>query len=117
DRMILITDAMRAKGLQDGMYELGGQAVRVKDKQATLEDGSLAGSIITMIDCVRNMLKIEEVTLRDIVKMTAVNPAKQLHIYDKKGSITVGKDADLVIMDDNFDIHYTICQGTIAYKE
>ena len=117
DRMILITDAMRAKGLQDGMYELGGQAVRVKDKQATLEDGSLAGSIITMIDCVRNMLKIEEVTLRDIVKMTAVNPAKQLHIYDKKGSITVGKDADLVIMDDNCDIHYTICQGTIAYKE
>lgn len=117
DRIILITDAMRAKSLAEGMYELGGQAVEVKDGRATLASGSLAGSIVTMIDNVRNMLRIPGVTLQDIVKMTAVNPAKQLKIYDKKGSIATGKDADLLVIDENIEIKYTICQGKVAYEE
>ncbi len=117
NRLILITDAMRAKLFPDGTYDLGGQGVHVKKNRATLADGTLAGSIVTMIDSVRNMMKIPEVTLIDVVKMTAVNPAKQLNVFDRKGSIQIGKDADLVIIDDELNIKYTICQGMIAYKE
>lgn len=117
DRIMLITDAMRAKLLRDGMYDLGGQVVQVKDNRAILADGTLAGSIVTMIDNVRHLLKISGVTLSDIVKMTAENAAKQLHIFDRKGSIRVGKDADLAIIDKNIKIKYTICQGIIAYEE
>lgn len=116
ERMVLITDAMRAKLLPDGTYELGGQEVQVKAGRARLADGTLAGSIVTMIDSVRNMLKIPNVTLADIVQMTAVNPAKQLQIFDRKGSISVGKDADVVLLDDTLKIRYTICQGNIAYQ-
>src|SRR5690625_3039576 len=63
DRLLLITDAMRAKALNDGKYELGGQPVFVKDNRATLEDGTLAGSILRMIDGAKNMLKLDGVTL------------------------------------------------------
>jgi len=117
NRLILITDAMRAKLFPDGTYDLGGQAVHVKETRATLADGTLAGSIVTMIDNVRNMMKIPGVTLTDVVKMTAINPAKQLNVFDRKGSIQIGKDADLVVIDDDLNIKYTICQGMIAYKE
>lgn len=117
ERIIMITDAMRAKGLEDGKYELGGQPVNVKDGQATLDSGSLAGSIVKMIDAVKNMLQLDGVELADIVKMTAANPAKQVNIYDKKGSIKTGKDADLVLINKDIDIEYTICRGNIAYQK
>src|SRR5699024_4883349 len=94
-RMMLITDAMRAKGLQAGTYELGGQSVKVENEKAYLKDGTLAGSVQTMIGNVKTMLGIPGVTLRDIVKMTAENPAKQLKVFQEKGSIAIGKDADL----------------------
>ncbi|MFD1064418.1 N-acetylglucosamine-6-phosphate deacetylase [Oceanobacillus locisalsi] len=116
DRIILITDSMRAKGLPEGTYELGGQPVIVKNGQANLENGSLAGSILTMIDAVKNMLKLDGVTLQDIVKMTAENPARQVGIFGRKGSIEVGKDADLVLLNDAMDIAYTICRGEVVYQ-
>lgn len=116
DRTILITDAMRAKGLSDGKYDLGGQDVFVKGKEARLEDGALAGSILKMNDAVKNIITYTGCSLRDAVQMAAVNPAKQLNIYDKKGSIAVGKDADIVILDDDFQVRTTICRGKIAYR-
>ena len=116
DRTILITDAMRAKGLSDGKYDLGGQDVFVKGKEARLEDGALAGSILKMNDAVKNIITYTGCSLRDAVQMAAVNPAKQLNIYDKKGSIAVGKDADIVILDDDFQVLTTICRGKIAYR-
>ncbi|GIO23422.1 N-acetylglucosamine-6-phosphate deacetylase [Oceanobacillus sp. J11TS1] len=116
ERIIIITDSMRAKGLEDGEYELGGQPVFVKDGEATLDNGSLAGSILKMIDAVKNMMQLEGVELTDIVKMTSVNPAKQVGIFDRKGSIEVGKDADFVLLDDALDIAYTICRGKVAYQ-
>lgn len=117
DRLLLITDAMRAKALADGNYELGGQPVKVADGRATLQDGTLAGSILKMIDAVKNMYKLKGVTLKDIIKMTAENPAKQVDMFDRKGSITCGKDADILIVDKYFNINYTICRGKIAYEE
>lgn len=117
DRIIMITDSMRAKGLEDGNYELGGQPVKVKNGQATLDNGSLAGSILKMIDAVKIMLNLDGVEITDIVKMTAENPAKQVGIFDRKGSIEVGKDADFVLLNDEMDIMYTVCRGKIAYPE
>src|SRR5699024_1487145 len=96
DRLILITDAMRAKGLKPGQYEIGGQPVKVLESKATLENGSLVGSILKMHDGDRNMLGLNGVYLEDVVKMASVNPDKQLGVYDKKGSLAVGKDADVL---------------------
>ncbi len=116
DQLILITDAMRAKGLPDGDYELGGQPVIVSDGKAVLENGTLAGSILKMRDAAKRMLELNDADIRDIIKMTAVNPAKQVGVYDRKGSITKGKDADLLLVDDDLNIQYSLCRGTIAYK-
>ncbi len=117
ERLILITDAMRAKGLPAGDYELGGQPVKVNEDRAVLVDGTLAGSILKMHDGVRRMLGLQGVSLRDVVKMASVNPAKQIGVYDRKGSIAVGKDADILIVDKELNIKYTICRGEIAFKE
>src|SRR5690625_817800 len=117
ERLILITDAMRAKWLPPGNYELGGQPVIVSEDRATLkEGGSLAGSILKMINAAKNMRSLEGVGLTDIIQMTAVNPAKQIGVYDRKGSLAFGKDADVLLIDDMLNIKYTICKGNIAYK-
>lgn len=116
DRLILITDSMRAKGLKPGRYELGGQPVNVTSDRANLETGSLAGSILKMHQAAQNMMQLDGVSLTDVIKMTAVNPAKQLHVFDKKGSIKQNKDADILLVDDALNIKYTICRGVVAYE-
>ena len=117
ERLILITDAMRAKCLQAGDYELGGQPVTVTEDRAVLENGTLAGSILKMHEGAQKMLHLKGVSLRNIIEMTSVNPAKQLGIFDKKASIAVGKDADVLLVDDELNLKYTICRGVVAFKE
>lgn len=116
ERLILITDAMRAKCLPPGDYELGGQPVKVTEDRAELENGSLAGSILKLINGAKQMLKLKQVSISDIVEMASVNPAKQLNVIDRKGSIARGKDADLLLVDDELNIQYTICRGEIAFE-
>jgi len=116
ERLILITDSMRAKGLAPGDYELGGQPVTVTEDRAVLEDGTLAGSILKMNEGAQQMLNLEGVTISHIVEMASINPAKQIGVFDRKGSLSVGKDADLLLVDDELNIQYTICRGVIAYK-
>lgn len=116
-RIIMITDAMRAKGLPPGDYELGGQPVIVTEDRAVLKDGTLAGSILKMHEAAQRMLKLPHVEIRDIIEMASVNPAKQVGIFERKGSIAKGKDADLLIVDDEMNIKYTICRGVVSYKE
>lgn len=108
---------MRAKGLKAGRYELGGQPVIVTEDRATLESGTLAGSILKMDEGARNMLSLNGVTIEDIIKMASTNPAKQIGIFDRKGSIALNKDADLLVVDDHLHIKYTICRGLVAYEE
>ncbi|MFJ6412369.1 N-acetylglucosamine-6-phosphate deacetylase [Terribacillus saccharophilus] len=117
DRLILITDSLRGKGLEDGTYDLGGQAVTVKDGKALLPDGTLAGSMLQMKDAVRNMATFADVSIADIAKMTAENPAKQYGIYDRKGSLAIGKDADIVLLDDQLTLQATYCKGHLAYQK
>ncbi|MBY0098346.1 N-acetylglucosamine-6-phosphate deacetylase [Mesobacillus maritimus] len=116
ERLILITDSMRAKGLAPGDYELGGQPVTVTEDRAVLADGTLAGSILKMNEGAQQMLKLEGVTISHIIEMASINPAKQIGVFDIKGSLSVGKDADLLLVDDEMNIIYTICRGVIAYK-
>lgn len=117
ERINLITDAMRAKYLEPGEHELGGQSVIVTEDRAVLKkSGSLAGSILKMHEGAQNMLKLNGVSLVNIIEMASVNPAKQIDLFESKGSIAEGKDADLLLVDDLLNIKYTICRGVIAYK-
>ncbi|MCY1692271.1 N-acetylglucosamine-6-phosphate deacetylase [Exiguobacterium sp. SL14] len=111
DRLIVITDAMRAKGLADGEYELGGQAVFVRDGARRLENGSLAGSVLTMDAALRNIIAYTGCSLEEAVRMTSVNAAKELQL-NQKGSLAVGKDADIVLLDEALQIKETIHRGT-----
>jgi N-acetylglucosamine-6-phosphate deacetylase len=113
--LILITDAMRAKCLKNGIYDLGGQAVTVGDGKAVLADGTLAGSILRLGQAVKNILAFTGCSLKDAIEMASVNPAKQLNIYDRKGSIREGKDADIVILDDHNEVFMTFCRGQLAF--
>lgn len=98
DRVIFISDTMMAAGLDDGMYELGGQPVIVKGNRATLEDGTLAGSNTNLMNCMRVAVKEMNVPLEVAVRCAAVNPAKSIGIYDQYGSITPGKVANVVLL-------------------
>lgn len=114
ERLILITDAMRAKCMQAGKYELGGQPVIVSEDRAVLEDGTLAGSILKLNEGARKMMQLQDVDIRSIIEMASVNPAKQIGIYDRKGSIDIGKDADILLVDEQLNILLTVCRGEIS---
>lgn len=118
EKLILITDAMRAKCLKNGEYDLGGQLVSVQDGMAVLQNGALAGSVLKLNDAMKNMLHYcNECNLVDVIKMTSTNPAKQLNISDRKGSIRVGKDADLVVLSKEYDVLMTFCRGVLSYQK
>ena len=109
DRICLVTDSMRAAGLPDGEYLLGsldgGQKCIVEDGVAKLPDRSaFAGSVATMDRLVRTFRKLTEAPLYEVVKMASLTPAKLLGIADRKGSIAIGKDADLLVFDENIQI-------------
>jgi N-acetylglucosamine-6-phosphate deacetylase len=112
NRVILVTDSMRAKLLGDGEYELGGQKVIVKNNEARLTDGVLAGSTLFMNNAVKNMQDVTECGIYELIKMSSTNPAKLHNIYDRKGSIKVGKDADLLVIDKGLQIKNVYCKGT-----
>ncbi|VEU80310.1 N-acetylglucosamine-6-phosphate deacetylase [Haploplasma axanthum] len=115
EKMILITDSMRAKYLPDGKSELGGQTVFVNGMEARLEDGTLAGSILKMNDAVKNVIKFANVDLIDAIYMASTSPARNLGLKNK-GYISELMDADLVILDKNLDVYMTIVGGVIKYE-
>ncbi|EEK87856.1 N-acetylglucosamine-6-phosphate deacetylase [Bacillus cereus] len=114
-KVSVITDAMRAKGLEDGLYELGGQPVHVKDGSARLEDGTLAGSILKMDQAFRNVIEFTGCSIEDAVLMTSVNQAEEFGL-NNKGALAVGKDADFVVMNEDLHVYDTVRLG-IHMKE
>jgi N-acetylglucosamine-6-phosphate deacetylase len=113
--IVLITDAIRASGMPDGDYTFMDQKIKVKDKKAFLEDGTLAGSTLTMERAVKNMVELVGVPLTDAVRMASLNGAKVLGLESRKGILAVGKDADFVILDINFEVQLTIYEGNVKY--
>jgi N-acetylglucosamine-6-phosphate deacetylase len=117
DKLILITDAIAGTGMPSGKYSLGGEAVIVEKGHATLKDGTIAGSLLTMNKAVRNMCKYAGVTLQQAVGMATINPARVIGVDDRKGTLTRGKDADIVVFDKDINVKMTIVHGAIAYKK
>lgn len=121
DRIALCSDAVRAAGLPNGEYTLGsltdGQKAVVDEGVAWLPDRTaFAGSVARANQLVRNMIELADVSLADAVKMASLTPARILGLGRVKGSIDVGKDADLVVFDENIDVRMTIVEGQIVYS-
>ena len=114
EKLILITDAMRAGCMKYGTYDLGGRSVEVDEGKAVLEDGTLAGSVLKMNDALSNMRKHTSMDLVDIVNAVTKIPAQKLGI--QKGELREGYDADIVIFDENFSIISTIVNGEVKYR-
>ena len=109
--IILITDSMRACGLGDGVSELGGQKVFVKGNLATLADGTLVGSVAKMNEVLKNFCANTGFDVAAGVELITKNPAVELKIFDKLGSLEVGKAADITLFDDDFNIKKTFIDG------
>lgn len=115
ERIVLITDAMRAKGMASGIYDLGGQDIIVKDGKAVLYDGTLAGSTLKFEEALRNMVAFSGCSLQDSIRMSSFNQAKQLGVLHRKGSLATRKDADIVILDEDLHVSKTFCRGKLAF--
>ena len=116
ERMILISDSMRATGMPDGTYTLGGLDVSVNGNRATLVDGgALAGSVTNLMDCMRTVVKVMEIPLETAVACATANPAKSLGVYDTYGSISAGKKADIVLLDEDLDLKMVIKDGQLPF--
>ena len=118
DRIVVITDAMPGTGLPDGTYDLLGQPIIVKDgKSLTLSDGRLAGSTVTMDECIRTMINTVNIPLQSTLRMASYNPATVIGLEKTIGSLEIGKQADIVIFDDHLKVKMTIRNGKQIYKE
>ncbi|MCR5715659.1 MAG: N-acetylglucosamine-6-phosphate deacetylase [Lachnospiraceae bacterium] len=111
DRMILISDSMRATGMPDGIYTLGGQEVIVREQEARLTDGTLAGSVADLMTCLQRCVKEFDIPLTAAVTAASMNPAKELGIFDRIGSVTIGKSANLVLLSGDLTVQRVILQS------
>lgn len=114
DRMILISDSMRAAGMPDGSYTLGGLDVNVVGNRATLaSDGAIAGSVTNLMDCMKTAVKTMNIPLETAVACATINPAKSLGIDAEYGSIRAGKKAHIVLMDQELNVQQVIKDGEL----
>ncbi len=115
-KLCLITDCLPAGGLPEGEYTLGGAKIIYRDNICRLEDGTIAGSVLHLNKGVWNVYKNSSIPLHECVNCASLNPATTLGIADRKGSIAYGKDADIVILDNEFNVRKTIIGGTVKYE-
>ena len=115
DKLVLITDCTRAGGLADGEYTLGGQPIFVKGIECRLADGTIAGSVLKLNNAVRNLLDYTDLPVWEAVNAASLNPARRIGVDERKGSLETGKDADIAIVNENFDVLRTIVGGRSVY--
>lgn len=116
DFITLITDSMRAGCMEDGIYDLGGQEVVVQNGSARLRSGSLAGSVLTLNRAIWNFYEHTKLTLAEAYRLGSLTPAKVIGVEKNKGSIEIGKDADLVIWDKDLNAKMTFIEGELVYQ-
>jgi len=112
DRVCIISDSMCATGLKDGTYILGGMRVTVVGKSATIDNGSLAGSVASLSDCMRCAVEFG-VPLHKAVKAVTINPARSVGLDTEVGSLSIGKRADILVLSKDLEIKHTIFGGNI----
>ena len=115
DKLVLVTDCTRAGGLADGQYTLGGQPIFVKGIECRLADGTIAGSVLKLNRAVYNLLKNTSLPVWEAVNAASLNPARRIGADGCKGSLEPGKDADIAIVNENFDVLSTIIGGRTVY--
>ncbi len=116
DKLCLITDCMRAGGMPDGKYDLGGQDVFVKGIQCLLEDGTIAGSVLRLNRAVQNVYENTDLGIAKSFAAASLNPARAIGEDAERGSLEEGKRADIILVDNNFNIIKTIIGGTTRYE-
>lgn len=117
EHIALVTDCMRAGGMPEGDYTLGEFPVEVKDGAAHLkENGSLAGSVLRLMDAIRNVCDWDIATIGETIRMASIVPARSCHIDDCCGSLQVGHDADFLVIDSQLKLHETYLNGVSVYK-
>ena len=115
-KLCIITDCLPAGGLPEGEYTLGGAKIIYRDNICRLEDGTIAGSVLKLNKGVWNVYQNSNIPLYECVNCASLNPATTLGIADKKGSIAQGKDADIIILDEEFNLKKTIIGGVLKYE-
>lgn len=114
DRMILVSDTLRAAGLEDGVYDLGGQDVTVKGPVATIDNGALAGSVSDLMRCFTVAVRDMDIPLKSAVKAATINPARAIGVDGSYGSLDVGKVADAVVLDkETLKIKAVVLRGRV----
>jgi N-acetylglucosamine-6-phosphate deacetylase len=116
-RVVLITDGMQAMGLPDGQYIYNGIEYESREGAARYKDGTLIGTALGLIELVKRLISFTDCDLDIAVKTVTENPAKILGLADRKGSIEIGKDADLVLLDDDLTVYTTIVGGRIVFEK
>jgi N-acetylglucosamine-6-phosphate deacetylase len=114
--VILVTDAIRAAGLPEGEYRLDERSVHIQEGAVRLPDGTLAGSVLTMERALKNVCAATDRSLAETWVMSSLNAARAIGVSAQKGSLEVGKDADLVLLDEEFRVQLTIAQGEVVFS-
>jgi len=114
--IILVSDSIRAGGMHEGEYDFADQKVYMKDSKAVLKDGTLAGSTLTLNKAIKNLVVTANAKLTDAVRMAGLNGAKVINLEHSKGVLSSGRIADIVVMDDEYEVDMTIQDGKIVYQ-
>ncbi len=114
-RIVVITDAQAGAGIPNATFNFAGQPAKVIRGAARLSDGTLAGSILTMDQALRNMLQMTEVSLQEAIGMLTLNPAQAVQASERKGLLQSGYDADVLLFDSTLNLQATFCRGTLVF--
>ena len=115
DGVILITDAIRGAGMPDGDYPIDDRIITIKDGAVRLPDGTLAGSALTFDHALRNFMAATGEPLERVWQTSSLNAARSIGVADRKGSIEIGKDADLILVDEHINVLMTMVEGRIVF--
>ena len=115
--VILVTDAIRATGLPAGNYMLDDRSIHIQNGAVRLPDGTLAGSVLTMERALQNVCSATGRALAEVWIMSSLNAARAIGVSSHKGSLEVGKDADLVLLDESFNVNLTVVKGEIVFSK
>jgi N-acetylglucosamine-6-phosphate deacetylase len=115
--LILVSDAVRPAGLPEGEYAIDDRSITLKDGAVQLADGTLAGSILTLNTALRNFMEATGQPLETVWPVSSLNAARTIQVADRKGSLEVGKDADLVLVDKNVHVYLTVVEGQMVYRD